>query len=482
MYRFVFLALCAFVLAEHASAQQPAPGFVQASNPPRQQLEIAPITAAQQRTIDRLQAAALASARAYGMVESLVSEVGPRLAGSEAEARARDWAVAMLRANGFSNVRVESFSFPYWDAIREEAHIVSPGVERAMVAAALGGSPSTPEGGLTAEIVRFPDMAALEAASPSQVAGRIVFIDEHMSRAQDGAGYGVAVRKRGRCAPVAQAKGAAGCLIRSVGTDTHRFAHQGGSSRQAEGASLPAMAISPADADALAYLLERGSVRVRLDIRADIRESATSGNVLAEVRGRERPDEIILIAAHLDSWDMGQGAVDDGAGVAIISAAARLVRELPRRPRRTIRILLAGAEENGVHGGAAYGRAHAHENHIVALESDFGAGRVWRFDTRFADHAMPYARAFQRALAPLGVLPGNNEADGGADVNALRQAGVPVVDLSQDGTDYFDVHHTPNDTLYAIDRAALRQNVAAWATFIYLTADTDWTFRAPAAP
>jgi carboxypeptidase Q len=482
MNRFVLIALCAFALAEHASAQQPAPGFVQASNPPRQQLEIAPITAAQQRTIDRLQAAALASDRAYDMVESLVSEVGPRLAGSEAEARARDWAVAMLRANGFSNVRVESFTFPYWDAIREEAHIVSPGVERAMVAAALGGSPSTPEGGLTAEIVRFPDMAALEAASPSQVAGRIVFIDERMSRAQDGAGYGVAVRKRGRCAPVAQAKGAAGCLIRSVGTDTHRFAHQGGSSRQAEGASLPAMAISPADADALAYLLERGSVRVRLDIRADIRESATSGNVLAEVRGRERPDEIILIAAHLDSWDMGQGAVDDGAGVAIISAAARLVRELPRRPRRTIRILLAGAEENGVHGGAAYGRAHAHENHIVALESDFGAGRVWRFDTRFADHAMPYARAFQRALAPLGVLPGNNEADGGADVNALRQAGFPVVDLSQDGTDYFDVHHTPNDTLYAIDRAALRQNVAAWATFIYLTADTDWTFRAPAAP
>jgi hypothetical protein len=477
-----FTVALALASLANAQQQQPTPGFVQASNPPTAQPPVAPITTAQRHTIDRLQAAVLEGDRAYGIVESLVTEVGPRLAGSEAEARARDWAVAMLRANGFTNVHVEPFTLPYWDATREEAHIISPGIERPMVAAALGGSPSTPEGGLTAEIVRFPDMTALEAAPSSAVRGRIVFIDEHMSRAQDGAGYGVAVRKRGRCAPVAQAKGAAACLIRAVGTDTHRFAHQGGSSRQAEGASLPAMSISPADADVLANLLTRGAVRVRLDIQADIREAAQSGNVIAEIRGRERPDEIVLLAAHLDSWDMGQGAIDDGAGVAIITAAARLIRELPRRPRRTIRILLAGAEENGVHGGAAYGRAHAGDNHIVALESDFGAGRVWRFDTRFADSATPYTRAFQRALAPLGVLPGNNLADGGADVNAIREQGTPVVDLSQDGSDYFDYHHTPNDTLYAIDPANLRQNVAAWATFVYLAADSDWTFRAAPTP
>lgn len=473
------LATVAFAASASAQQSQPTPGFVQATAPPRDQPQAAPITAAQQRTIDRLQAAGLESDRAYGIVESLVTEIGPRLAGSEAEARARAWAVAMLRANGFTNVRIEPFTLPYWDATREEAHIVSPGVERPMVAAALGGSPSTPEGGLVADVVRFPDMAALEAAPASAVAGRIVFIDERMYRAQDGAGYGVAVRKRGRCAPVAQAKGAAACLIRAVGTDTHRFAHQGGSSRQADGASLPAMAISPADADVLARLLARGVVRVRIDITADIRESAESGNVIAEIRGRERPDEIVLLAAHLDSWDMGQGAIDDGAGVAIITAAARLIRDLPRRPRRTIRILLAGAEENGIHGGAAYGRAHANETHVVALESDFGAGRVWRFDTRFGEAAMPYARAFQRALAPLGVLPGNNEADGGADVAAIRRTGAPVVDLSQDGSDYFNYHHTPDDTLYAIDPEALRQNVAAWATFVYLAADSDWVFGAP---
>lgn len=461
-----FAALAA--LASSASAQQ---------QPPPPVTQIAP---QMQRTIDRLQAEALESDHAWRIVESLVTEIGPRLAGSPAEARAREWAVAMLRANGFTNVRIEPFTIPFWDATREEAYILGAGgAARPMVAAALGGSPSTPEGGLEGEVVRFASMAALEAASAAAVRGRIVFIDERMIATMDGSGYGAAVRKRGECAPVAQSMGALGCVIRSVGTDPHRFAHQGGSSRQSRGASLPAMALSPADSDTLARLVANGPTRIRLVIEADIRDNVESGNVIAEIRGRDRPDEIVLLAAHLDSWDLGHGAIDDGAGVAIITAAARLIRNLPRRPSRTIRILLAGAEENGVHGGAAYARAHAHENHVVALESDFGAGRVWRFRSRFADEALPHARAFARALAPLGIILGDNQAGGGADIGALRQTGVPVVDLSQDGLDYFNYHHTADDTLHAIDPAALRQNVAAWATFVYMAADTDWTFRTP---
>jgi hypothetical protein len=473
--RTLVFALTALAFAATAHAQQQAPGtaILNPQRPP----EAAAISAEQRRTVERLQAAALESDLAWEIVEDLVTTVGPRLAGSEAEARARDWAARMLREQRFTNVRIEPFTIPYWDAVREEAHIVSPGA-RPMVAAALGGSPSTPAGGAEAEIVRFPDMTALEAAPDALVGGRIVFIDERMVRAQDGSGYGAAVRKRSQCAPVAQRKGAVGCIIRSVGTDPHRFAHQGGSSRQPDGASLPAMAISPADADLLARLAARGPVRVRMSIEADIRDDVPSGNVIAEIRGRERPDEIVLVAAHLDSWDLGQGAIDDGAGVAIITAAARLVRDLPRRPRRTVRILLAGAEENGVHGGAAYAAAHASDNHVVAAESDFGAGRIWRFRTRFAESALPYGRAIQRALAPLGIVPGDNAAGGGADIGALRQAGVPVVDLSQDGTDYFDYHHTPDDTLDKIDPAVLRQNVAAWATLIYLAAESDWIFAA----
>ncbi|PZO55330.1 MAG: peptidase M28 family protein [Alphaproteobacteria bacterium] len=472
------LALTALAFASSVSAQQtPTPPSPDVILQPPAAPPTAPISAEQQRNVERLQRAALESDLAWQIVEDLVVEVGPRLAGSEAEARARDWAVAMLREQRFTNVRIEPFTIPYWDALREEASIIAPS-RQSMVVAALGGSPSTPAGGLEADVVRFSNLAALEAATEAQLRGRIVFIDERMLRTQDGSGYGAAVAKRSRCAPLAQARGAVACLIRSVGTDPHRFAHQGGSSRQAAGVSLPAAAISPADADLLALTLERGPARVRLVIEADIRDNAPSGNVIAEIRGRERPEEIVLIAAHLDSWDLGQGAIDDGAGVAIITAAARLVRDLPRRPRRTIRILLAGAEENGVHGGDEYGRVHAGDTHVVAAESDFGAGRVYRFRSRFAEPALPYARALQRALAPLGILPGDNAANGGADTSALRQQGVPVVDLSQDGSDYFDYHHTADDTLDKIDPEALRQNVAAWATFIYLAAENDWSFRA----
>jgi carboxypeptidase Q len=179
---------------------------------------------------------------------------------------------------------------------------------------------------------------------------------------------------------------------------------------------------------------------------------------------------------------MGQGAIDDGSGVAIITAAARLIRDLPRRPRRTIRILLAGCEEIGVFGGAAYGRAHINDHHVLVGESDFGAGRVWQFRTKFSDQALSYGAAMQRALAPLGINPGPNTADGGADVGAIAAAGAPIVDLAQDGLTYFDHHHTPDDTLYAIDPEQLRQNVAAWAIVAYLAADTDWDFGTPQAP
>jgi len=471
------IALAIAALASSANAQQ-QPGAVAALNP-QASLDAAPISAEQQRTIDRLRNAALESDLAWELVEDLVTSVGPRMAGSEAEARARDWGARALRQQRFTNVRIEPFTIPYWHAVRQEASVVSPAPQN-MVVAALGGSPSTPAGGVEAEIVRFTSMAELEAAPRARVQGRIVFIDERMIRATDGSGYGAAVPKRGRCATVAQLLGAVACMIRSVGTDPHRFAHQGGNSRQAEGVSLPAVAISPADADLLARLSARGPTRVRVTIEADIRDNAPSGNVIAEIRGRERPDEIVLLAAHLDSWDMGQGALDDGAGIAIITAAARLIRDLPRRPRRTIRILYAGAEENGLHGAIAYARAHGGDNHIVAAESDFGAGRIYRLRTRFAEEALPYARAMQRALAPIGVTPGDNTAGGGPDLIPLRQAGVPVVDLAQDGLDYFDYHHTPDDTLDKIDPEALRQNVAAYAIWAYLAADTDWVFRAPA--
>ena len=203
---------------------------------------------------------------------------------------------------------------------------------------------------------------------------------------------------------------------------------------------------------------------------------------VGEVVGRERPDEIIVIGGHLDSWDQGTGAIDDGAGVAITTAAAKLIRDLPRRPRRTIRVVLFGAEETGIHGGIAYARQHAGVmgKHVVAAESDFGAREVYRMRSRFGEGAVPYARAMQRALSPLRIIAGDNLAGGGPDLGPMRMVGVPMVELSQNGWDYFDYHHTPDDTLDKIDRAELRQNVAAYATFAYLSAEMDWDFRKPA--
>ncbi|MEL6753053.1 MAG: M28 family peptidase, partial [Pseudomonadota bacterium] len=199
----------------------------------------------------------------------------------------------------------------------------------------------------------------------------------------------------------------------------------------------------------------------------------------AEIPGTDLADEIVLIGCHLDSWDLATGALDDGAGCGIVVGAAKLIMDHAERPRRTIRVVLYGAEEVGLLGADAYARRHVDdlENHVFASESDFGADRIWRFETRFGDGALPFARALQDMLAPLGILRGNNEAFGGPDIGVLRRAGVPVVTPRQNGQDYFDYHHTPDDTFDKIDPDAFRQNVAAYAAFTYVVAQTGWDLR-----
>lgn len=464
MQRLISLCLAAAGLALPLAAQSASP---------------APLPPEAQRTIDRLIERGMADTVGLQFVEDLTTEIGPRLAGSDAEARARDWSVAELQALGFRNVRVEPFTIPYWSREIETAEIVSPAPQNLTITA-LGGSTATPGGPIEAEIIRFPSMAALRAADPKQVEGKIVFIDEHMTRTQDGSGYGFAVRKRRNCAAVTAEKGGAACLIRSVGTQHHRFAHTGMMARgQAIGAG-PAAAVSPPDADQLNRLLGRGPVTVRLHIDVETAEAAPSGNVIAEVPGRGAlADEIVLIGCHLDSWDLGTGAIDDGAGCGIVVGAAKLISELPGRTQRTIRVVLYGAEEVGLLGATAYAKAHADdlEKHVFASESDFGAGRIWRFQTRFGEGALPYAAAMQAALAPLGIVPGDNRANGGPDIGILARNGVPVVTPGQNGLDYFDLHHTPDDTFDKIEPKAFNQNVAAYATFVWMAADMGWDFR-----
>jgi len=419
---------------------------------------------------------------AFAIVESLTTEVGPRLAGTEAEARARQWAVSTLRELGFPRVRVEPFPVPLWLRGLERARIVAP-FPQPLTITALGGSASTGPGGVTGEVATFDTLAALAAAADDSLRGRIAFIDEPMTRTQDGSGYGVAVAKRREAAYEAERLGALALLIRSVGTSSHRFAHTGqmrdaGSSEQ-QGA--PAAALAAPDADQLGRVLARGQpVTIHVTITPEQRPATTSGNVIAEIPGRERPDQVVLVGAHLDSWDLGTGAVDDGAGVGIVVAAAKLLMDhLPHATRRTIRIVLFGSEEVGIIGARAYAQKHAATlaDHVLAAESDFGAGDIWRFDTRVAPEKLSIVETIGQALRPLGIGPGGNDAHGGPDLAYLREAGVPIAGLVQNGWDYFDLHHTPDDTLDKIAPEALDQNVAAYAALLYLVAESEAEFR-----
>jgi len=251
----------------------------------------------------------------------------------------------------------------------------------------------------------------------------------------------------------------------------------------------PAAALSNPDADLLEAQLagapEGNPVRFHLVLGSRALPEAESANVIGEVPGREAPGEVVVLGCHLDSWFPGTGAVDDGAGCAIMMEAARQINALPRKPRRTIRVVLFANEEFGLSGARAYAEKHAADlpKHILAGESDFGSGRVWRISSRVAPEALPLVDELQKLLAPLNVERGDNEAEGGADLSPMAPARVPVISLNQDGTDYFDWHHTANDTLDKIDPKDLDQNVAAWTAVAYAAAEMPGDFgRALEAP
>ena len=436
-------------------------------------LALAAPVAAQDTPDDRVAAlrdAALDDDYAYAITEAITTELGPRLAGTTEEARARKWAVSMLTKMGFRNVRDEPFPLRTWVRGVEKAVVVGAN-SQPLALTALGNSGATPEAGLEGEIVFFPSLDDLREAPDGSLAGRIAFVSHAMTRTQDGSQYSYygAVRRQGPA--IAAAKGAAAILIRSVGTDSHRMPHAGSTVFPEGTAPIPAAALAVPDADQLERLIGRGApVRVRLTLTPRIVGTQTSGNVIAEVPGRDPGAGIVLVACHLDSWDLGTGAIDDAAGCGIVAAAAKRIMDAGR-PRRTIRVLWAGSEEVGVFGGKAYFDAHQGDNHVLAAESDFGADRVWRLDTNFAPANKPLVDRLAAALVPLGISAGREPARGGADVAALISAGVAGVDLQQDGTRYFDLHHTPNDTLDKIDRAQLRQNVAAWTAMLAVAAN-----------
>lgn len=428
---------------------------------------------------NQLQQDALSSPLAYDLVESLTVEVGPRLSGSEKDLIAVQWAVDKLTKLGFDKVYKEPVTVPVWNRGHAQASVVAP-YPQALVITALGGSVATPIEGITAPIVRFDTLAALKASPAGSLEGKIAFIDHKTERHTTGKGYGKTVGGRSRGAVEAASKGALAIVIRSIGTDHDRMAHTGAMRYQDDVPRIPAAALSSPDADQLNLMLKRdNNVVLQIKMSPQSHGYATSYNVIAEITGSSKPDEIVLIGAHLDSWDEGTGALDDGAGVGIVTAAGKLIQDLPQKPARTIRVVLYAAEELGMIGGKAYAKAHQDElaQHYIAAESDFGGGRIYQIDYRVATKAFEAVLTLSAPMAANGVTMGTNTASGGPDVSMLPKQGVPVASLRQDGRDYFDYHHTPNDTLDKIDPAALQQNVAAYAQFAYLMAQSEIELR-----
>ncbi|HEU0099926.1 MAG TPA: M20/M25/M40 family metallo-hydrolase [Allosphingosinicella sp.] len=419
---------------------------------------------------ERLRDAALKDDVAYDIVEGLTTEVGPRPGGTDAEARAREWAVRKLKSLGFRNVHVEPSRMQVWERGAETAEIVAPFPQR-LVVTAIGRSGATPAGGLSAQVVGFDSLDALKAAPDSAVRGKIVFVSHAMKPAQDGSGYGYYGAVRRSAPSIAAQKGAAAIVIRSLGTDYHRNPHTGTQS-VAEGVTpIPAAALSIPDAEQLQRILKRGKpVTMRLTLTPRLLGERASGNVVAEVPGTDPRAGIVLVGGHLDSWDLGTGAIDDASGVAITAAAAKRVMD-SGRPRRTIRVIWFGDEETGGTGSKAYFEAHKGEKVVFVAESDFGADRVWRVDTNFAPVNKPLADRIAAALFPLGIPHQDGEVEAGADLGAWVRAGSAGADLQQDGTRYFDYHHTPDDTLDKVDPEQLRQNVAAWTAVLSLVAN-----------
>jgi hypothetical protein len=421
---------------------------------------------------------------AYEILKSLTTQVGARHPGTPGEKAGIEWGVNKLKALGFDKVYTEDVEMNGWVRGLETAEILLPSYQK-MIITALGRSKSTPEGGLEAEIVHFKNYAELEKAVDDSLKGKIAFISNRMQRFKDGAGYGPANIARSKGHELAAQKGAEALLIRSIGTDDHRNPHTGATNVAMGYTAVPAVALSNPDADQLIRLMEYGHTpKIRLNIQTKDLGPIITKNVIGEITGRELPNEIVVIGGHLDSWDLGTGAVDDGAGVAIAMATGAFIKNHANmRPRRTIRVILWGAEELGLIGARAYAKARQDDgtisNHVIGSESDFGAGPVYglQSSTNVSPNAIHVIDTMAGLMGKLGVSRRTGNTSGGPDMIPLSALGVPALNLMQDGSDYFDLHHTPDDTFDKVNPEHMRQNLAVWTVFTFIAAEWPGSFK-----
>jgi len=483
---YVLAPLIAFV-PDANSAEAPADAA-----PPSQTL-----SETYREAASRLIGEALLSSDAYDNLSELCDRIGNRLSGSAQLDSAIVWATEKMKAEGLANVRAESVMVPVWVRGAERARLIEPAPHELSILG-LGMSVGTPPKGITADVVVVGSFAELDSLGETGVRGKIVLYDVPFTN------YGETVRYRGAGASNAARYGAVAALVRSVGPISYDTPHTGAMSYNDSLPKIPAAAVTIENATMMRRMAERGDrVRVQLVMGARKLPDAPSANVVGEVVGRERPDEVVVIGGHLDSWDVGQGAQDDGVGCMIALEAAHLIQRLGLAPRRTIRVVLFTNEENGIAGGKAYRAAHKSElgNHVAAIETDSGNGRCegFRLDVRAlvaagasaedssaakaaADSATQRGLAILREIAPLLAPLGATEMKpsySGADVGPIVADGVTGLGLEHDTSRYWDIHHTNADTFEKVDREDLARNVATMAVMAYVLADMPGRLREP---
>jgi carboxypeptidase Q len=469
------LSLCVFAVL---SGQAPAPP---------------PASFSEQVLADlaRLQAAALESDYAWEQVAHLCDNVGPRLSGSAQYLQAAQYVADQLRRDGFDS-RLEKVMVPHWVRGVETAELVAfpgmaPGTTQRLAVTALGGSVATPAPGITAPVVVVRDFDELTVLGREKVAGRIVVFEEKFDRQLAATGYGLdaygqAVAYRGGAASAAARFGAVASLIRSAGGAEFRLPHTGGLGYDAGVPKIPGGALAAEDADLIARLARQGEVRLHLVLTPREEPDAEAANVVADFKGADHPEEVVIVSGHLDSWDLGTGAIDDAAGVGTAMAAAHLVKQLGLRPARTIRVVAWANEENGVRGGLGYAVAHKGEltNHVAAIEVDLGAGHPVGINYDAAPSVEAMLRPVMKVLGSRGASLLRRAEETGTDLIPVSVSGVPTFAPIQDDRTYFDYHHTAADTLDKIRPEELRENVALAAVLAYALANMNG--RPPGVP
>jgi hypothetical protein len=475
-----FLPLSLLLCAQRVDAQQ-TPAAVSGSNssPSPTPAVFSPQTLAE---LKRLQQAALTSDFAYRQVAHLANNIGPRLSGSAQAAKAVDYVGSELKAIG-CDVQLERVMVPHWVRGEETAALVQfPGqaqnTTQKIVLCALGGSVATPPQGMEADVIAVRNFDQLKSIPRDKVAGKIVLFNYPFDKqmAAEGRGneaYGEAVVYRSDGPTAAARQGAVACLIRSVGGADYRLPHTGQTDYADDAPKIPAAAVTAEDADLIVDLVRQGPVKMKLVLTPQTLPDVESANVIGDIKGSEHPEEVIIISGHLDSWDLGTGAIDDGAGVAVSMEAANLIQKLRFKPKRTIRVIAWMNEENGSAGSKQYAKDHEKENHFAAMETDGGAGHPLGINIKGKPELKKMLAPVAAILQGSGAGMLNLVEHCGADIEPLEKAGVPSFSPIQDSRFYFNYHHTAADTLDKIVPKELAENSAVVAVVAYALANME---------